>query len=177
MEITYYGGKSFVITANPIVAINPVESINGTVVLQAERKRAAKLLVAGPGEYEIKGALITTVPAGEPRSELLAHAIGVDGLNVLFLQGPAGVLTGEALTSIGIIDVLIVDTVDARAAEQLARDLTPRVVVPYGDGAQKMVETLGVKDPEPIAKLAWDGIKSVPKAVLLKELKARKKAA
>jgi hypothetical protein len=177
MEITYQGGASFLITADPVVAINPETAPRDSVVLRTERRKAAKHIVAGPGEYEIKNALIVTVPVGEPATGRLAHAVDLGGSNVLFLEGPAGVLETSARTAIGAVDVLIVDTVDLRAAHELVRDLNPRVVLPFGKAAAELAAALGLKDPQPVSEFSWNGTGATPKAVILKQVRAKRQAA
>src|SRR5579872_6627008 len=122
MDITHQGGASFLITANPAIAINPGEKTSG-VILHTDRTKAAKQTVCGPGEYEIRGALIVTVPAGPYSTRNLAHAVDLEGINVVFAPGSLTTAEEGTLTAFGAVDVLIVNADDVNAARTLVRDL------------------------------------------------------
>lgn len=178
MEITYAGDASFRLKDTCTVAINPAEKAEaGTVTLYTERKAATKNLIAGPGEYEIAGALIATVPLGAPDSPHLAHAVNMDGTNVLHIGSRIQILDENAVTAIGRIDVLIVNADDLAIAQQTVSDLMPRVVVPFGSQAEALCAALGVKEPQPALRFTWSGTGMPPKAVLLKAPGRRKRAA
>lgn len=136
------------------------------------------MVVDGPGEYEIKEAQVTGVPArlhidSDPDATGLRgtiYSIELDGVNVAFLGNIAPGLSNEQLEQLGQVDVLAVPvgghglTLDATAAAQLISQIEPKYVVPthYNDGKttydvpqddlSKFTAEMGIK-PEPIAKL------------------------
>lgn len=166
MEITYAGGTSFVIKGERTIAINPAgKGETGHIALYAQRQKSKKLLANGPGEYEIGGVLITSVA----QEAGMAHAVEVDGINVLYLLGDARTLSDRDLAAIGKVDVLLVDTSDLKRAQNALTDLVPRVVVPFGANASEVCAVAGVKTAEPQNRFNWNGATAPPKAVLLKE--------
>ncbi len=177
MDISYRGGSSFLITGDTSISLDPTtEAGKDVLVLHTKRQKAAKHRVSGPGEYEISGVLVVTFPVGGFRSEVLAHAFEVSGINILHISGNVTIEPTD-LESIGRVDVLMVDTSDLKAAETLAREVAPRVVIPFGKHGTELVATLGVKDPQPVARFVWNGSSAVPRAVLLKETSTRTRAA
>lgn len=164
MDITYAGEASFVLKGERVVVINPAER-NGQadITLFTRRRADRKLIVNGPGEYEIAGVLIATVPVGTG----LAHAVELDGINVLHLERGAS-LNDRDLAAIGKVDVLLIESEDLKQAQAAITDVTPRVVIPFGKHASEVCAAAGVKDAEPQARFSWNGITTPPRAVLLK---------
>lgn len=174
MEITQSGDSSFLIKGEKTAAINPPDKApDADVVLFTERKRRPKLIVNGPGEYEIRGVLIASLALGD----VLAHAVEVDGINVLCLPDSTRRLAQRDIEVIGPVDVLLISAADAGAAQAAMADLSPRVVIPFGAQAEALCSAVGVKEVTPQARFSWNGVSTAPKAVLLKSTPARKRAA
>src|ERR687886_2335735 len=132
MEISYGGGASFLIKGERTVVINPVDkTVQADIVLRTDRKRATKLLVNGPGEYEIGGVLIASLASGDR----MVHAVEVDGINVVHVTPDERRLSERDLETIGKVDVLLVEAGDLRLAQTAVSDLIPRVIVPFGPHA------------------------------------------
>jgi hypothetical protein len=167
MEIIYQGSASFLLKGERSVAINPQSKSPADIVLYSEKRDARKIIVNGPGEYEIAGVPIVTAPLAETSSGIV-HAVNLDGINVLLVLESSARLSEENLYSIGRVDVLIVDPGDPGAAEALALDLSPRVVIPFGHHAEKLCAMLGVRDATPQPRFSWNGSSAVAKALLLK---------
>jgi hypothetical protein len=170
MEITYGGKASFFLKGETSVVI---DGSDASIKLYTTRQRSQKLKANGPGEYEIGGVLVTTLDVGGS----YAHAITLDEINVLHLSGDPSKLSTRDIESLGRIDILIVRADDARAAQSAIGDITPRVVIPFGNNAAEVASASGVKDAEPQNRFAWNGVVTPPKAVLLKEPAGKKKAA
>jgi hypothetical protein len=178
MDIAYLGDHSFLVKGERIVAINPpAGTARPDIALHSRRQARSKEIVNGPGEYEIGGCLIVTVELGPREASTLAHAIEVGGLNVVHLGTIIGALSDRAAAGLGRADVLLVNTDDLRAAQEAITNLTPRLVIPYGPHAAELCAVLGVKDARPQPRLSWNGITTQPKAVLLKPLATRRRAA
>lgn len=107
------------------------------------------MILDGPGEYEVGGALISGVAA-----QLHVDKDGLNGTNyvvqsddvtVAVLANMAPGLSDAQLEAMGRIDVLIVPvggkglTLDAQAAAAIVNQVEPRVVIPshYDDGSSK----------------------------------------
>jgi hypothetical protein len=178
MEVTYLGGSSFSVRDERTVAINPGKGPNGAdVELYSKRLQRKGLIVSGPGEYEIRGVLVLTVAAARGARVGLAHGIQVGALNVVHLDVIPEEIATSDLSHLGQVDVLVVNADDLKAAETAVRELTPRVVLPYGGRAAELCAELGVKDAKPLARWSWNGTASTPKAVLLKAPPATRRAA
>jgi hypothetical protein len=166
MEITYAGANSFVLKGERTVVINPSASTErADIPLYTRRQKSKKLLINGPGEYEIGGVLVTSVALGDD----LVHAVEVDGINVLHLTGDARKLTDRDLSAIGKVDILLVEAAELKQAQNAVSDLTPRVVIPFGAHAAEVCATSGVKDAQPQARFTWNGVTAPARAMLLKE--------
>jgi len=83
--------------------------------------------VDGPGEYEVKGAMITGVPArlhiDEDGHRGTAYSILMDGVNVVVTGNISGKLDEDQVENLGQVDVLVVPvggtglTLDAEGVE------------------------------------------------------------
>jgi hypothetical protein len=177
MEITYAGDSAFKLAGSKIVTINNPTAGKGEISLFSRRQRSPRLLVNGPGEYEIGGVLIVTVPVGTGHAERWAHAIALDDSNIFFLEGEVEGLTETSLLAIGPVDVLIVQAEKLTETVKLAQDLAPRLVIPFGTHASAVCAALGVKDAAPASRLNLNG--KCPRAALLKapRASARKRTA
>ena len=138
-------------------------------------------VVAGPGEYEIKGVRIVGVPSfhdekkGAERGKNTIYNIKIDNLSVCHL-GDLGQseLGSEQLDSIGQVDILLIPvggvyTIDASVAAKIAASLEPKIVIPmhYADTGnnlqlepvEKFLKEMGAEKTEPLAKLSITGDK------------------
>jgi hypothetical protein len=174
MEITHLGDASFLLKGERSVAINPPSAAGADIVLHSERRDGRKLLVNGPGEYEIAGVLIVTVRPNRELTDLI-HAVNVEGLNVLHLSRSSARLTDDDLTVIGKVDVLIIGSEDVKAAEDLAVNLSPRVLIPFGAHAEQLCAMFGAREAPAQTRFSWNGAGAPPRAVLLKAPAARRR--
>jgi len=99
--------------------------------------------VTGPGEYEIKGVLITGVGTfrdaehGKARGRNTVYLIELDDLRVCHLGNLGHVLETEQVDEIGTVDVLFVpaggqETISSAQVSEVISQLEPSVVVPMG---------------------------------------------
>lgn len=125
-------------------------------------------VVTGPGEYEIKGVLISGVgtfhdgEAGKLRGRNTVYLIELDDLRVCHLGDLGHVLSADQVEEIGTVDVLFVpaggpDVVSAAQAAEVISQLEPCVVVPMGwtepngrttEALEKFCHEMGLKDVE-----------------------------
>ncbi|HEX3081652.1 MAG TPA: MBL fold metallo-hydrolase [Candidatus Saccharimonadia bacterium] len=182
MDITYLGAGSVKLSGKGInLVCDPVGSTKADVVTvsgPAEKGEwpvpAGAMLIDGPGEYEVKGAIITGVPArlhiDEEGQRGTVYSLVVDGVNVVVTGNVAGKLDAEEVEQLGSVDVLVVPvgggglTLDAEGASDVVAQLEPGYVVPvhYDDGVSKypvpqagvelFLKEMGVS-PEPEPKL------------------------
>lgn len=164
MTITWYGQSCFKIdTREAVLAIDPFSKeigltpprFHADIVLvthsHANHANAGTfpgepMVIAGPGEYEMKGIMIHGIPTfhdahqGKKRGPNTAFRITAEGISIAHL-GDFGEssLRPETLSALGDVDVLLVPvggtyTVDAEAAAGLVAQIEPRLVIPMHYG-------------------------------------------
>ncbi len=164
-DIEYKGGNSVVVaTKKTQVVIDPKLSINGlkdlavkdAVELATEARFAlsdkeARLVIEGPGEYEIGDVAIRGIratrhidtSADEPICTMYRLEIG--DLRIAVIGNITPKLSEEQLEGIGVVDIAIVPvggngyTLDGVDAVTVVRQIDPRVVIPvhYADSGVK----------------------------------------
>ena len=191
MDITYLGagsvklsGRNLNVISDPIAAGKAeVVTVSGPAAEGHDWPHApGTMVVDGPGEYEIKGAMITGIPAqlniDEAGHRGTAYSILIDGVNVVVAGNVSGKLDEDHVEALGQVDVLVVPvggnglTLDAEGAAAVVAQLEPGYVVPvhYDDGVtnypvpqagvEKFLKEMGV-NPEPETKLRVNA-KEVP---------------
>lgn len=164
-DIEYKGGNGLVITTKKnIMVVDPNLSVVGLkniptkdaveVVTEARlavNDPAAKIIIEGPGEYEIGDFSIsgtaTTRHIDTEADESIAtiYRIEVGEVRIALLGNIAAKLSEDQLEAIGIVDILIIPiggggyTLDASSAATLVRSIDPKVVIPvhYSDSGLK----------------------------------------
>lgn len=164
-DIEYKGGNTIVVTTKKAtLAIDPKQSavglkdlvIKDAVQLATEERFVApageyRLLLEGPGEYEVSDFSIRGIPATRhidaddslPLSTM--YRIEVGGVTIAVLGNVAPKLSEDQLEGIGVVDVVILPvggggyTLDATSAASIVRQIDPKVVIPvhYADAALK----------------------------------------
>lgn len=183
MDITYLGAGSVKLSGrNLTVVTDPVGVTKADVVVvtgPAETEAGwpavrGAMVIDGPGEYEVKGAMITGVPTrlhiDENGHRGTAYSLRIDGVNVVVAGNSSGKLDEDQVENLGQVDVLVVPvggnglTLDAEGAAAVVAQLEPGYVVPvhFDDGVstypvpqagvEKFLKEMGV-DPEPESKL------------------------
>lgn len=164
MEVTYFGMNCVRLTGKDIsVLCDPAPKNSGlselklandvTLLSQSGLGEAQKpgMILDGPGEYEVKGTMITGIPAKlhidheKEADNSTIYSISIDGVRVAFLGNIAPELKDKQLEALGEIDVLVIPvgghglTLDATAAAQIISHLEPKYVIPthYDDGKSK----------------------------------------
>lgn len=162
-EIEYKGGNTVVIaTKNTTVVADPKASLVGlkdvntkdaielgTEVRFLVNNPDAKLVIEGPGEYEIGDFSLSGIAAQRhidtEADEQLAtiYRVGIGEVHIALLGNIAPKLTEDELEAIGMTDILIIPvggggyTLDATSAATIVRQIEPKVVIPvhYADSA------------------------------------------
>jgi L-ascorbate metabolism protein UlaG (beta-lactamase superfamily) len=207
MEITYLGagcvrlsGKGLSVICNPYDASYGLGSITAkadvvtTTTVDGYPRLGTTMVFDTPGEYEIKGSMISGVAAklhtDEGGHNATVFSIIIDGVNVVVTGNISGKLDQTQLEPLGKVDVLIVPvgnhglTMDAQGASEVITQLEPSYVIPVHfadgktkypvdqDGVEHFLQELGAS-PEPVAKLKVSGeLPSETQVVLLSRLGA-----
>lgn len=185
MDITYLGGGSVKLAGKNINVLSDPDASSHSkadvVILSQAATEASPfgevsgaMIIDGPGEYEVKGAMINGVPArlhvDEDGHNGTVYSVLVDGVNVVIAGNIAGKLDEDQVENLGQVDVLVVPvggkglTLDAEGAAAVVTQLEPNYVVPvhYDDGVSKypmpqdgvdlFLKEMGAK-PEPESRL------------------------
>lgn len=148
MDITYLGagsvklsGKNLNVISDPVSAGKAdVVTLSGPAEDGVWPVLAGAMNIEGPGEYEVKGAMITGVPArlhvDEEGHRGTVYSVLIDGVNVVITGNISGKLDEDQIENLGQVDVLVVPvggkglTLDAEGAAAVVAQLEPGYVVP-----------------------------------------------
>jgi len=154
MELRFYGANCLVLTtkqARVVVDDNLLE-LGGKSVLKAEDiaiythqhslpQKPVKLVIDGPGEYEVSGVIIHGIGVrsfmDEPdQKSATLYKLLIDDMRVLITGHIFPELSDSELESIGTIDILCIPvggngyTIDAIGALGLIKKIEPKLVIP-----------------------------------------------
>ena len=160
MDITYLGHSSFKLrgrTATVITdpfdpkfvglkfASNEAEIVtishNHEDHNNSEAVKGTKMVVNGPGEYEISGISIIGIPSfhdakkGEERGKNVIYVFEMDGLRIVHLGDLGCDLTDSEISQIGSVDVLLIPvggeyTIGPKDAVKIISAIDPYFVIP-----------------------------------------------
>ncbi|PZM86555.1 hypothetical protein DLH72_00605 [Candidatus Gracilibacteria bacterium] len=117
-----------------------LESNSKSVIYFDKEKKELKiddLFVSYPGEYEKSGILLEV----KEYSGNLFYSFSVDSKHILFVLSDDFELKEEILSFFGDVDVLVI--VGTKKAVKIFENIEARVVVPYGEGKDIFLQTLG----------------------------------
>ncbi len=193
MTITWYGQSCFKIdTREATLAIDPFSKeiglvpprfqAAGVLITHAHPDHAnagaiagEPRLIAGPGEYELKGVAIRGIPTfhdahqGKERGLNTAFRIEADGITLAHL-GDFGEpnMSEETAEALGDIDILLIPvggtyTIDGATAAQIAHRIEPAIVIPMHyrlpglkvklAPVEEFLKAYGTSKPEELEKL------------------------
>lgn len=160
MEITYIGHSCFKIKGKDVsIVIDPynpektgykLPSLNAELLLVShdhddhnyiDGVSDYKLLVNGPGEYEIQEVFVYGLPTfhdandGAERGNNTMYLIDIDGFTILHCGDLGHELKAETMENLSDIDVLLIPvggtyTIDPKTATKVISSLEPKIVVP-----------------------------------------------
>ncbi len=187
MEITYIGHSCFKIKGKDIsIVIDPYDPKIGYKLPKLEADllltthdhfdhhnisgvSGYKLLIDGPGEYEVSGAFVYGIPTyhddkkGEERGSQTIYMIDIDGFTLIHLGDLGHELSTEMLEKVSKVDVLMVPiggvyTLDAEKAVNVISAIEPGIVIPMHyktpdlvgfdklEGIDKFMDEMGVEN-------------------------------
>lgn len=207
-DIEYKGGNSVVVAtkglklvSDPGLSMVGLKDVNAkdALTLATEPRfladtTDARLVIDGPGEYEIGDFSIRGIAATRhidtedvtPASTMYRIVIGE--ARIALLGNIAGNLNEDQLEAIGVVDIVIIPvggggyTLDAVSAARLIRQIDPKVVVPihYADNGVKyevpqdelklFTDELGVL-VETVEKYKVKSLAALPAAMTIVEIK------
>jgi L-ascorbate metabolism protein UlaG (beta-lactamase superfamily) len=194
MEITFVGHSCFKIKGKETtIVIDPYDSKIGYKLSKMEADillnthdhfdhannegiTGYKMLINGPGEYEVSNVFISGYPTyhddknGSKRGPNTIYSIEIDGYTLLHLGDLGHELSDSTLEHIGQVDVLMIPvggnyTIDAETAAKVISSIEPSVVIPMHyktddlsgveglDDLKKFLDELGAEDVKKLDKL------------------------
>ena len=197
MEIKYLGHASFRIRGkNAKVVIDPFNpamvglkfpATDADVVLithghsdhnNAKAVSGSPVILAGPGEYEVKGVKIYGHPSyhdkekGAKRGKNTMYRMSVDGIHILHVGDLGEKLNDAALDELDGVDILMVPvggtfTVDAKEALEVVRQIEPKIVIPMHYRVSGMSASMQVLQPlADFAAVMGKSVEPLPKLVI-----------
>jgi len=160
MDITYLGHSSFKLRGKTACVItDPFDpkfvglkysSADADIVTishnhsdhnQSQLVKGVRMVVNGPGEYEISGVSIIGIPSfhdakkGEERGNNTIYVFEIDGLRIAHLGDLGEVLFDEQISQLGNIDVLMIPvggeyTIGPKEAVKMVGEVGPYFVIP-----------------------------------------------
>lgn len=195
MDIYWYGqacfklkGKEAVVVIDPFepdfVGLKAPKDLEGDCVLVSHQHQdhnyikdvgGQPMIFSGPGEYEVKGVIVTGVDSyhdnsdGSQRGKNTIWHVLMDGLNIVHL-GDLGQkkLAENQLGDLGQTDILLIPvgsiyTIDAKDATEIISQLEPKIIIPmhykiHGlkfdlDPIERFLKEMGEEGIEPVNKL------------------------
>lgn len=161
MDITYIGHSSFKIKGKNVTVITdpyqtaetglkfPKHSASDIVTVShahkdhnaTEQIEGEPYIIAGPGEYEVKGVGIVGLPTyhdaekGQQRGRNTIYRIEVDGVAIVHLGDLGHELSNSDIDHLGTVDILLIPvggiyTIDAKTAQLIINEIEPGIVIP-----------------------------------------------
>ena len=205
-DIEYKGANAVVITTKKtkalidpktsVVGLKDVISAEDDVIIATETrfvpdKQVAKLLIDGPGEYEIGDMAVKGIAAKRhidsesDRDLSTIYRVVIGDISIVVIGNIAPTLSDDQLESIGVVDMAILPvggggyTLDSTSATAIIRQLEPRMVVPvhFADSALKyevpqqdievFINELGASVVEAGPKLKVKNLGSLPEQLTI----------
>ena len=155
-EIEYNGGNALTIsTKTTKIVFDPKRSSFGlpdvdtasAVEIGTEPKflannKSSKVVIEGPGEYEVGDFLIRGIPAvrhidsGSSKQNSTVYRLEIQDVSIAVLGNITPDLSESQLEAIGVIDILVIPvggsgyTLDATSATSIVRRIEPKLVIP-----------------------------------------------
>lgn len=200
-DIEYKGANAVIITTKKaralidpkisIVGLKDVTSTEEDVIIATEVRfipdnQSAKLVIDGPGEYEISDMAIKGIAtkrhidSESDRDLSTIYRLVIGDIRMIIVGNIVPTLSDDLLESIGVVDVVVLPvggggyTLDSTSATAMIRQLEPRMVVPvhFADSALKyevpqqdiesFINELGASVVEAGPKLKFKNLGSLP---------------
>lgn len=151
MDITFLGrtgvkisGRSAQILIDPVDLPHEIKTKDEIILLTDSAYRpkvsGGHIVIDGPGEYEVKGALVVGLPARllrteDETAEGAVYRAEIDGFKIAVIGNLKGKLSDEQVGELGEVDVLVVPvggegTLKPSEAAETISQLEPKYVLP-----------------------------------------------
>lgn len=154
MEIEYKGANGLTfkvgsthLTVDPKLSLVGRKDLNvgGAIEVLTNPRFAAvsagdpKIVIEGPGEYEVSGISIRGVATKshyDSESKTVSYRLDIAGFRLAVLGHVAGPLSDSQLEELGVVDIVTLPiggggyTLDAHEAAAIIRQVDPKIVIP-----------------------------------------------
>ncbi|MBI2195562.1 MAG: hypothetical protein HYU48_00775 [Candidatus Levybacteria bacterium] len=154
MEVLYLGNGSIRIRSKLAnFVVNPRASLAKTEAdaiisfeedVDTSKITEFRLIIAGPGEYEIKGVKIS----GTKSDAGIVYRLSLDKMDIVLSKASA-ISKGENISS----HIVVVDA-DEVPSDKILTAMEPNVVILYGEKAKEGAKTIKEGSAEPVNKYA-----------------------
>lgn len=139
MRIQFHGDTTFSLQgkkANVLIDGSLEEKADAyffTTPAEGRKEPEGSIIFDWPGEYEVKGVSISSLPCVETDNQIFYFEI--DGIKVCHLGKLKEKLTQEMVQEVSETDILLIpikesDTLSAKQAHEIIEEIEPRVVIP-----------------------------------------------
>jgi L-ascorbate metabolism protein UlaG (beta-lactamase superfamily) len=204
VEVTFFGNSCFRLRGKEVAIVtDPYAPPTGPAKLDADIVTVSHdhpghnavsavagepRVLSGPGEYEIRGVLISGVATfhdaqqGKERGRNTVYVIQLDDLRLCHLGDLGHVLSSEQVDEIGTVDVLFIPArghvIDTAKAAEVVSQIEPNILVPMhydgpsGDGLEsieKFCHEMGLRQitPQPRLSVTRGGLPQETQVVVL----------
>lgn len=203
MEITYLGHSSFKLRGKAVTVVTdpydqtmvgikfPKHTRADIVTVSHDHNdhnavtavEGAPFVIAGPGEYEVKGVGIVGIGVfhdderGAKRGKNTIYRIELDGTSIVHLGDLGHALSDDQVDSLNGVDVLLVPvggvyTIDAKIARQVVGAIEPSIVIPMHYNREGLDQkTFGALAPVSsfLKEIGKEGVSPVSKLAISKD--------
>ncbi len=190
MDLQFYGGNCLVLSSKGVrlVIDDNLTELGQKDVIRTDDiavytaahgvPKTARLVIDGPGEYEVSGLSIVGIAARGHMDEEKAHSatmykVMFDDTNYLFIGHIYPELNDDQLETIGMVDVMVAPvggngyTLDSVGALHLVKKIEPKVFIPthYDEAGvhypveqqslDQALKNLSMEQKEPVAKFRY----------------------
>lgn len=139
-------------SADIAVVSTQAQEYANTDAIKSANEEKPLFFVRYPGEYEVGGIYVHTIPIEQEGTATLLSMIRIDDITILHTGALRKKLSEKDLEDIGTIDILCVgigglDVLDGKSAEDLASALEPRIVIPMIYKVQGLKKAYNTIDP------------------------------
>lgn len=139
-------------SADIVVVSMQTQEYAHTDVVKSTDDEKPLFLIRYPGEYEVGGIFVHTIPIEQEGITTLLSTIRVDDITIFHTGALRKKLSEKELEDIGTVDILCVgvgglDVLDGKSAEDLASALEPRIVIPMIYKIQGLKKPYDALDP------------------------------
>ncbi len=207
MEVEYKGANGLTFKAGSVhLVVDPKLSLVGQKDLKVEgiieiathpqfvllSKTEPKIIINGPGEYEVSGISIRGISARlyhDHNLKTVIFRLDIAGFRVAVLGHAAAPLNESQLEGIGVVDIVTIPvggngyTLNAHEAAAIVRQISPKIVIPTHyqdnelryevaqDNLEGFLKELGATQHETIEKLKLKPGAVLPSVLTVIELK------